>query len=145
MLYDTSNPLQREQFSARARKLADSGKVVELKEKRPQRSSEQNRYLHVILGYFGTETGNTLDYVKERYFKYLCNKDLFLVVKEDKFLGRVNTLRSSADLTTDEMTTAIERFRNWAASEAGIYLCSPDDDRMLRLMEVEIERNKEFI
>lgn len=145
MLYDTADPLQREQFAARAMKLARSGKVVELSERRPQRSSQQNRYLHTLLGYFGAETGNTLEYVKERYFKYLCNKPLFLAVRDDQYLGRVNVLRSTADLTTEEMTTAIERFRNWSAQEAGIYLPTPDEERMLLLMEVEVERNKGFI
>ena len=40
-LYDTSNPLQKEQFKARSAKLAESGKVVELTEKKPKKSTSQ--------------------------------------------------------------------------------------------------------
>ena len=61
-LYDTSNPLQKEQFKARSAKLAESGKVVELTEKKPKRSLQSNKYLHVILGYCACETGNTLEW-----------------------------------------------------------------------------------
>ena len=55
-LYDTSNPLQKEQFKARSAKLAESGKVVELTEKKPKRSLQSNKYLHVILGYFACDS-----------------------------------------------------------------------------------------
>ena len=144
-LYDTSNPLQKEQFKARSAKLAESGKVVELTEKKPKRSLQSNKYLHVILGYFACETGNTLEDVKRNYFKILCNRDLFMYEHDDKFLGRIKKLRSSADLTTEEMTTAIERFRSWSASVAGVYLASPEEDRLLQLMEIEMHRNREFV
>jgi hypothetical protein len=145
MLYDTSNPLQAEQFKLKAARLAGSGKVVELTEKKPKRSMSQNNYLHLILGYFAAQSGNTLEYVKLYYFKCLCNKDIFYRQKNDKYFGDTWILRSSANLDTGEMTTAIERFRNWSANEAGIYLPSPEDEKMLEMAEIEIERNKNYI
>lgn len=145
MLFDTSNPLQKEQFKARSAKLAESGKVVELTEKKPVRTSNQNRFLHVALGYFACETGNTLEWVKQQYFKKLVNPDIFIREKTDEYLGRIKVLRSSADLDTAEMTTAIERFRNWASRETGVYIPSPEEGDLIRLMEIEMERNKEFI
>lgn len=145
MMYDLSNPLHRESFKVRANALVKKGCVVEMTEKKPQRSDNQNRYLHAILGYVALEFGETLDYVKETYFKKLCNPDLFVTEKHDERIGRaVKGTRSSSDLDTGEMTTAIERFRNWCATQ-GCYIPSPDEHRMVLMMEMEIERNKMYL
>lgn len=145
MVYDTSNPLDKANFLLRAKKLAESGKVIELTEKKPRRSLPQNKYLHVLLAYFGTQIGNTLEWVKQQYYKKLVNPDLFIREKEDKYLGKIKVLRSSADLDTSEFSLSIERFRNWASQEAGIYLPSADEYIIIQQMEIEIERNKEFL
>lgn len=145
MIYNTSNPLDKANFLLRAKKLAESGVIVDLIEKKPRRSLPQNKYLHVILAYFGTQTGNTLEWVKQQYYKKLVNPDLFIREKEDKYLGRIKVLRSSADLDTSEFSLSIERFRNWAAQEAGIYIPSADEAILIQQMEIEIERNKEFL
>lgn len=145
MIYNLSSPLDKANFLLRAKKLAESGKVIELTEKKPRRSLPQNKYLHVILAYFGTQTGNTLEWVKQQYYKKLVNPDLFIREKEDKYLGRIKVLRSSADLDTSEFSLSIERFRNWAAQEAGIYIPSADEAILIQQMEIEIERNKEFL
>ena len=145
MIYDTSNPLDKANFMLRAKKLAESGVIVDLTEKKPRRSLPQNKYLHVILAYFGTQTGNTLEWVKQQYYKKLVNPDLFIREKEDKYLGRIKVLRSSADLDTAEMSLSIERFRNWAAQEPGIYIPSADEAILIQQMEIEIERSKEFL
>ena len=145
MIYDTSNPLDKANFLLRAKKLAESGKVIELTEKKPRRTLSQNSYLHVLLAYFGTQTGNTLEWVKQQYYKKLVNPDLFIREKEDKYLGKIKVLRSSADLDTSEFSLSIERFRNWASQEAGIYLPSADEYIIIQQMEIEIERNKEFL
>ncbi|MFC2372584.1 hypothetical protein [Segatella oris] len=145
MIYDTSNPLDKANFLLRAKKLVERGKIVELTEKKPRRSLPQNKYLHVLLAYFGTQTGNTLEWVKHQYYKKLVNPDLFIREKEDKYLGKIKVLRSSADLDTSEFSLSIERFRNWASQEAGVYLPSADEYIIIQQMEIEIERNKEFL
>ncbi|MEZ7746383.1 hypothetical protein [Prevotella jejuni] len=145
MIYDTSNPLDKANFMLRAKKLAEKGVIVDLTEKKPRRSLPQNKYLHVILAYFGAQTGNTLEWVKQQYYKKLVNPDLFIREKKDKYLGMIKVLRSSADLDTAEMSLSIERFRNWAAQEAGIYIPSADEAILIQQMEIEIERNKEFL
>ena len=144
-LYDTSNPLDKANFMLRAKKLPDGGKIIELTEKKPKRSLPANRYLHVILAYFGRQTGNTLQWVKQQYYKKLVNPDLFIREKEDKFLGRISVLRSSADLDSSEFSLSIERFRNWSAQEAGIYIPSADEAILIQQMEIEISKNSEFI
>ena len=145
MWYDGGNELQAIQARMRLEKLIKDGKVFELTEKKPKRSLPQNSYLHVLLGYFAAQTGNTLEWVKKEYYKKLVNPTTFIRSKEDRFMGVVKYLRSSADLDTAEMTTTINRFRNWSASEVGIYLPSPDEERLLHLAQIEIEKNKEFI
>lgn len=144
-LFNLSNPLDKANFLLRAKKLTESGKIVELTEKKPRRSLPQNRYLHVILAYFGTQTGNTLEWVKQQYYKKLVNPDLFIREKEDKYLGKIKVLRSSADLDTSEFSLSIERFRNWAAQEAGIYIPSADEAMLVQQMEICIERDKNFL
>jgi hypothetical protein len=145
MIYNLSSPLDKANFLLRAKKLAESGVIVDLTEKKPRRSLPQNKYLHVILAYFGAQTGNTLEWVKQQYYKKLVNPDLFIREKEDKYLGRIKVLRSSADLDTAEMSLSIERFRNWAAQEFGIYIPSADEAILIQQMEIEIERSKEFL
>lgn len=144
MLYDLNNPLQCENFKVKAEALAKKGGIVELTEKKPQRTAAQNRYLHSILAYFGLEVGETAEYVKRHYFKLLCNKDIFIREIEDKFLGKIKVLRSSADLDTMEMTTCIERFRNWAAGE-GVYIPSAEEHLLVQQMEIEVSRNKMYL
>lgn len=144
MLYDLSNPLQNESFKVKAEALSKKGCIVELTEKKPRRTNQQNAYLHTALSYFASEIGETMEYVKRHYFKVLCNKDLFVIETEDKFLGKIKVLRSSADLDTAEMTTAIERWRNWAASE-GYYIPSPDEHRLVQMMEIEVLRNRMYV
>lgn len=145
MRYDGSNELHAAQARARLEKLIRERKIFDLTEKKPQRSLSQNSYLHVILAYFACQYGETAEYVKREYYKKLVNPDTFIREREDRFLGRIKYLRSSADLTTEEMTLSIDRFRNWSAESAGIYLPSPDEGRLISLMELEIERNKQFI
>lgn len=105
----------------------------------------QNAYLHLILGWFAIETGNRLEFVKQEYFKRHINPDLFVTEKDDEYLGKVQVLRSSRDLDSAEMTTAIDRFRAWSSQEAGIYLPSPDEQAFLQEVEKEMYRNKEFL
>ena len=91
------------------------------------------------------ETGNTMDYVKRYYFKAHCNADLFVSGRYDTRLQQnVRTLKSSRDLSTEDMTTAIERFRNWAATE-GWYIPTPEEEYMIRQAEIEINRRKEYL
>lgn len=144
-LYDTSNPLDKANFMLRAKKLAESGKVVELAEKKPKRSLNQNAYCHLAISYFASQYGCTLEWAKAQYFKKLVNPDLFIREKEDRFLGKVKYLRSSADLDVTEMSLAIDRWRNWCSMEASIYIPNVDDYYSIQLMEVEIKKNEKYL
>lgn len=145
MVYNLSNQLDVQNAKTRLELLIKRGCIVELTEKKQKRTLNQNAYLHLLLGYFASQTGNTLEWVKQQYYKKLCNPDLFIGEREDLFLGRVKYVRSSADLRTDEMNLSIERFRNWSAAEAGIYLPEATSEAEIASLQVEVERYKTYL
>lgn len=69
MIYDLNNILDKERFKRRSNDLYKKKAVVELTEKKRKRTLSQNSYLHYLLGYYAMETGNTIEYVKRKYFK----------------------------------------------------------------------------
>lgn len=146
MTYNLSNALDAEGARTRLEALIKKGAVAELTEKRLGRTLSQNAYLHLIIGYFASQTGNTAEWVKQQYYKETCNPDLFLREKYDDLLGkRVKYLRSSTDLNTEEMSLSIDRFRNWSAAEAGIYLPDAMNQAEMAALMAEVERYRAYI
>lgn len=145
MIFNLNNPYEIDKFKEYVNKLYAQRAIVEVKKKLPNRSLSQNSYLHLILSWFACETGYSLEEVKLDYFKKICNRDLFVRKKINKKGDEITYVRSSSDLDTLEITTAIDRFRNYASAQAGIYLPSPNESQFLTYIEQEIERNKEFI
>lgn len=146
MKYDLSNQSDRERLMEHVRQAVEKREgIVEFTTKKRQRSLPQNRYLHVILSYFASQYGESMEYVKEKFFKEVCNRDLFYKLVNDRILGYTERVRSTADLTTEEMSLAIERFRDFCAMNAGIYIPSSDEHRLLELAEIEVERHKEYV
>lgn len=143
MVYDLSSDFQRKSFLARIDNLIEKGAVVELTEK-AFRSPNQNRYLHLLIGVVAIETGNTLEDAKKWYFKETCNSDLFHVQHRDKMGNYIDHIRSTAELTKEEMSTAIDRFKRWGA-ENGIYMPNPDDASLLKAIEIEMGRMKSYL
>ena len=143
MVYDLSSDFQRKSFLARMDNLMEKGAVVELTEK-AFRSPNQNRYLHLLIGVVAIETGNTLEDAKKWYFKETCNSDLFHVQHRDKMGNCIDHIRSTAELTKEEMSTAIDRFKRWGA-ENGIYMPNPDDASLLKAIEIEMGRMKSYL
>ena len=143
MLYDLSSEFQRKAFLARVDNLMEKGAVVEMTEK-AFRSPNQNRYLHLLIGVVAIETGNTLEDSKKWYFKETCNPDLFHVQHRDKMGNCIDHIRSTAELTKEEMSTAIDRFKRWGA-ENGIYMPNPDDASLLKAIEIEMGRMKSYL
>lgn len=145
MIFNLKNEYDIPKFKAYVNKLFQERAVVEVKKKLPNRTLAQNSYLHLLLGYFGSEYGCSLEEAKIDFYKRICNRDLFERKAVNKRGKEVTYLRSSAELTTGEMTLSIDRFRNFASSEAGIYLPSPNEREFLIYIQQEIERNNELI
>jgi hypothetical protein len=138
MLYNLKEELSRQRFASRVRKLWKDGAIVELTDKR-RRTGNQNRYCHLILGILAMETGNSLECVKTEIFKKRVNPDLFVAQKDDPVLGQITVLRSSRDLTTEQMTLAIDRYMKFC-SELGIYIPSPEDEALIEQVEYELSK-----
>jgi len=149
MIYNLSETLERNQFIEKANYYVKQGKRIELKVKHPRRSIAQNSYLHLILTWFGLEVGLTMAEVKLDIFKKHVNPTLFYDGEaQNKVPGvRVERWRSTASLDTAETTLAIDRFRNFAVTECGIYLPEPTDLVAIQQLENEISKqvNQEFI
>lgn len=143
MLYDLSKELDRERFKVKVKVLIEKGTRVEITQK-TYRSIQQNRYLHLLLGVVAMETGNTLEYVKEYYFKRLVNPSIFVLEQQDRLIGKVSIVKSSARITKEEMSIAIDRFKKWGASE-GFYLPGCDNEKALAEIEREMSRYRGFI
>lgn len=145
MIYNGKKKEDRESAKKRLDELCNREARFEIVEKKKKRTLKQNSYLHLILGFFAIETGNTLEFVKKQYFKRLCNPRIFIISKDDPYLGNIQVLKSSRDIDTGEMTTTIQRFRNWSSAEAGIYLPEPNEQEFLDYIENELERHKEYL
>ncbi len=142
MIYDLKK--ESDKADVRYEHLKKKGAVVELTEK-TNRSLNQNSYLHLLFGIFAIEYGCSIRFVKDRFFKETVNPDLFVTKRRDKILGDIIELRSSADLSVEEMTTAIDRFKIWSSQEAGIFL--PDSFTKEERYELErlMDRNKRYL
>ena len=104
------------------------------------RSLSQNAYLHLLIGIVAMEVGETLEYAKTEYFKRLANPSLFVEAHRDKLTGReTERLRSSAQLTKEQMTEAIDKFKKWAATQ-GIFLPNSQDRELCKMAEVELSK-----
>lgn len=144
-IFNLKNEYDIPKFKDYVNKLFRERAVVEVKKKLPNRTLAQNSYLHLLLGYFGSEYGCSLEEVKIDFYKRTCNRDLFERKTVNKKGKEITYLRSSAELTTGEMTLSIDRFRNFASSEAGIYLPSSSERDFLIHIQQTIENNKEFL
>ena len=144
-LFNTKFEDERRMARERLEKLISKGAVVNITEKFPQRTLAQNRYMRLLFAYFASQYGCSVEEAKIDFFERKWNADLFIRSRENKNGVVVNYLRSTTELTTQEMTLAIDRFRHQAQMEAGIYLPSPSDRDFILHCEQEIENNKEFI
>lgn len=144
MIYNAEKQIDIQRAVEKIKYFIAKKQLFELKAKRVRRTISQNGYLHLLFGWFAFETGYTTDEVKQDIFKKIVNPNTFY---EGEFgtLIKIERWRSTASLDTAEMTLCIERFRDYASKEAGIYLPEPNDLVMIRQIELEIENNKQYL
>lgn len=136
MIYNATISFDVQRAKTRLNSLIEKGKTFEIKEKKKTRSLPQNRYLHLILSWYAYEYGETMEYVKQEVFKKVVNREVFLKEYINKKTGEIREdWKSTRDLNALELTTAIERFRDYSSKEAGIYLPEPRD--LVSLEEIE--------
>lgn len=145
MLFNLRNPYDRQRFDEQVKAMKAAQDYVELKRKHTNRSLAQNSYLHLLLGYFASEFGYTLDEVKQDIFKKHCNIDIFKRSRRNKRGSTVTYIRSTAELDKEEMTRAIERFRNYSSAQCGLYLPQPNEHESIFFAQQQIEYYKEYM
>lgn len=114
--------------------LAAKDSLVEVKKISPKRSLKQNAYLHLLCAAFGDHFGYTLE--ESKYLYKEINKNIYFYKKKDRVF-----VRSSADLSVDEMKQSIDRFREKSA-EQGCDLPLATDQDWLRSIENMMEQSK---
>lgn len=144
MLYNPTNPIDIERSRRYYEECLKGQDLFEIVKKKV-RTDRQNNYLHLILSWFALEYGETLSYVKEEFFKKM-NVEIFEFERVNPKTGkRRKEFRSSADLTTGEMSICIDRFRNWASKECDIYLPNANEHEFLKALQLEINRNQQWL
>lgn len=135
MLYNLNDEYSRKKFATRVRYLWEKRAIVDFTDA-SRRSLNQNNYLHLCLGLIASDTGNSLEVVKQFYKEQLC-PDIYVSYKKDKMLGEIKIVESSAKINKEKMSESIDRLRMFASS-IGIYLPSPEDESLLARAEMEI-------
>lgn len=144
--YNGSKSIDQQRAKERLNYLIEKEKIFELTEKKKTRSISQNSYLHLILSYWAIDYGETLEYVKLEHFKKLVNPDIFKTERVNRKTGEIREAwKSSAELNTKEMTTAIDRFLIYASKEAGVYLPQPSDLNYIDEIKIIIEDHKQYL
>lgn len=144
MIYNPQNRIEVNRAIEKIKYFISEGKIFELKAKRERRTISQNSYLHLLFSWFALETGYTTDEVKQDIFKKIVNPNTFYEGEFGKII-KIERWRSTASLNTEEMTLCINRFRDYASKEAGIYLPEPTDLVMIRQLEIEVTNNQQYL
>lgn len=146
MIYDTSKKELRQQAIDRVKFLLDKKAKIEIVEKSRNRTYSQNNYLHLILGWFALEYGDTLDYIKQEVFKKEVNPHIFKTEFINYKTGEVRDgWKSTRDCTKAELSEATERFRNYSAKNMNLYLPEPKDLAHLDQIANELEKHSNKI
>lgn len=146
MIYNPSNPIDIERALTKIQYFIDKNQVFELKRKQVAKTYPQIKYVHLILGWFAIEYGEQLEYIKLEYFKKLVNPEVFQYEFVNRKTGEIRIeYRSLANITKDEMTLAINRFRDYSSKEAGIYLPEPNDLVFMQQIEISVNNNKAYL
>lgn len=117
---------------------------IEIRSPRKRRTSPQNRFYHFMLQYFAVQYGCTETEASEIYMKRQACPQIFEQTKVNRFGNEIKTYRSSADLSSSEMSSAIRNFMAWA-SIGGIEIPQPDDRAAIHFCQREIERSASMI
>jgi len=144
-LYDLSKHIEQDRLKQRLIKLVEKGALIDLKEKR-NGSLSTNNYFHLIVSYFAVRYGETLEYIKVEFIKKNICKDIFITERANRHTGEMRpALRSWTDLTQEEQSLVISKFKDWSAKEAKIRLPEPDDLQYIREIQIEVDRNKQHL
>jgi len=146
MLYNPAKPIDVQRAAEKLKYFVEYNKVFELSAKKVPKTYPQLKYAHLIMSWFALEYGEQLEYIKLEYFKKLVNPAIFEYEFVNRITSEVRTeYKSLANITKDELTLAIDRFRDYSSKHAGIYLPEPKDTVYLREIEIQVKNNEHYL
>lgn len=113
--------------------------LVTLEKKKEVRTTQQNKYYWLVLKYFALQYGCT-KIEAECHFKQLVNPDIFIRRYKDKRGAPMKIIRSTTDLSKQEMISALNNFIVYC-DQNRIHIPRPEDQEGIRYAELEIEKN----
>ena len=137
MIYRLNNEIEARNAQSRLDYLTRKGMKIEIKERRALRTLNQNSYLHLIVGYFGSQMGLNMNEAK-LYYKRI-SEDVYIYSKMDH-----DYYRSSKDLSKTEMSRTIDRFINHAEAN-GISMPRVGEQEFIDHCRNEMERNYSYM
>lgn len=144
MKYDLHNQLDRARFQKRVERALSVSGIVEFSELKG-RTRSQNAWLHLTIAYVASSFGYESEYVKEMYYKRAANAELYVRRRKDARIGEVEYLRSSSELTKEEMSLSLDRWAEWCARVAELPLPAPTEGEFLDWVEVEVSRDAKYL
>jgi hypothetical protein len=148
MLYNPNSEHDVKKARVRFEQLIEKGKPFELTDI-SKRSLRKNAFVHVLLQYLALEMGWTLSYTKQRIWKALWCKEIFVIKRVSQKTGEEFTdIRSSADLSEEEMQKAIDILIEKASMQCGVLFpnkTSSTFDNDFAIMQKEIWSNQQYL
>lgn len=78
----------------------------------------QRGYLHVVLGIVAMSLGESIDTVKQEYYKKIVNNDVYAVAVKSKVTGQWSvTYRSSENIPAEIIGKTIKKFVTWVQTD----------------------------
>ncbi|URM37185.1 hypothetical protein [Flavobacterium anhuiense] len=140
MLYNPEKPFDVQRANEKLAYFVKHNKVFELSAKKVPKTYPQLKYVHLIMSWFAWEYGESLEYIKLEFFKKLVNPEIFKYEFVNRKNGEIREeYKSLKNVTKDELTIAIDRFRDYSSKEAGIYLPEPSDLALMRELEIQVK------
>lgn len=146
MIYNPKKEVDVKRAIEKLKYFISKGQPFELKRMRVPKSLNQNNYFHAILSWFAFEYGETREHVKQEIIKKIVCPEVFKTERVNRITGEVRIAwRSFADISKDETTYVIDKFRDYSSKTAGIYLPTPNEKAFLQEIEVQLKNNEQFL
>ena len=146
MIYNPKKEIDVKRAIEKLKHFISKGEPFELKRMRVSKSPNQNKYFHAILSWFAFEYGETTEYVKQEIVKKIVCPEIFKTERINKVTGEYREeWKSFADISKDETTYVINKFRDYSSKTAGIYLPTPEEKAFLQEIEVQLKNNEQFL
>lgn len=146
MIYNPSKPIDVQRAIEKIKHFIAKGQVFELKRMQTSKTPSQNSYFHLIVGWFAWEYGEDFEYVKQEMIKKLICPEVFKYERINDKTGECReAYKSFANISKDQTTYVIDKFRDYASKQAGIYLPEPSDLAALQEIEVQLKNNERYL